>query len=132
MAISGLISAGLTFAQAVSCPASVPHSGEGWKATGGRAGDRAEHRLNGVSIANTEGANVYDLAPDEETRQGVKYVNTWKLKNYRDLNIRLSCRYRDTSLILSRDLPAKLETCVFVFDLDAKANVTGSPSLTCR
>jgi hypothetical protein len=59
-------------------------------------------------------------------------VQTWNLNAYRTMNIFLRCRYRDTSVVLSMDLPPNLQTCTFSFETDSKGKITGKPGLLCR
>jgi hypothetical protein len=118
----------------LSCPEKVSVSEtiaatQGWKSTPGQS-DRAFER---VSIFNgNAGGKEYELAPDEEKQAGGKIVQTWKLKDYRSMNIFLRCRYHDTPAVLLRDLPSNLATCTLTFALDKKGNFIGKSAVVCR
>jgi hypothetical protein len=102
---------------------------QGWKGSPGQS-ERAFER---VSIFNgIAGGKEYELAPDEEKQAGGKIVQTWKLKDYRSMNIFLRCRYHDTPAVLLRDLPKNLATCTLTFALDKKGNFIGKSAVVCR
>ena len=101
----------------------------GWTATGGQS----EHAFERVSIYNgTAVGQHYDLAPDDEKNSSGKIIQTWKLANYRSMNIFLRCRYHDTSATIFMDVPASYTICTFTFTLDKKENFLGKSNLLCR
>jgi hypothetical protein len=118
----------------LSCPAAIKvtetvSTVDGWK--GGST--TVERSFERVSIYNgKDGDKEYDLAPDDQKEQGKKIVQKWNLKGYRTMNIFMRCRYRDTSAVLSRDLPPDLQTCTFAFEMDAKGNFMGKPVFGCK
>jgi hypothetical protein len=102
---------------------------EGWKATGGQT----EHAFERVSIFNgTPGGQEYDLAPDLEKKVATRVTQTWKLKDYRSMNIFLRCRYHDTTAVLFRDVPAALQTCTLTFTLEKNGDIVGKSAAICR
>jgi hypothetical protein len=118
----------------VSCPASVRVTEtslpiDGWKGSVATV-ERAFER---VSIYNgNSGGEEYDLAPDEQQQKARKMVLTWNLEGYRTMNLFMRCRYRDTSTVLTMDLPPKLRTCTFSADTDAKGSTVGKPTASCK
>jgi hypothetical protein len=91
------------------------------------------HALAGITIYNGDiGDESASLAPDDEQQQGRHVTQTWQLKDYRDRNIWLQCRYRTTGATLAANIPVKIQKCVITFDLDAKGNITGTAALSCR
>lgn len=121
-------------AAALSCPESIKVTetaapGPGWKAENGQS----EHAFQRVSIYNgTAGGKEYELAPDDEKNNAGKIVQTWKLKDYRSMNLFMRCRYHDTAAVLVADLPPSLAVCTFTFTLDKKGNFLGKSSVVCR
>ena len=119
---------------ALSCPATVKItetavSIDGWKGSSATV----ERSFERISIYNgTDGGQEYDLAPDDQKEQGKNIIQTWNLKGYRQMNIFMRCRYKDTSAVLSMDLPASLQTCTFSFISDAKGKIAGKPVVSCR
>ena len=115
-----LICASLASATAndVTCPATI---------------GQAKHPFDRVSIYNGKsGGQEYDLAPDDEKQVRGKVTQSWFLKDYRSMNIFLRCRYQGTEEVFSKDIPANIATCTFVFDIDRKGNITGGRSFACR
>ena len=93
----------------------------------------AGHPFDRVSIFNgKQGGREYDLAPDDEKKAGAKVTQSWFLKDYRSMNIFLRCRYQGTEATISTDIPAKFQTCTFVFDISPKGEITGGRSFACR
>jgi hypothetical protein len=105
--------------QAVACPDSITVT-ESAEAAGGwhSVSAKAEHRFERVSVFNgKQGAEEYDLAPDDEKTAGQATVQTCVLKDYRSMNLFLRCRYHDTAVTLDQGLPAPLATCTFTFEI---------------
>ncbi len=101
---------------------------EGWSAQP----EKAQHPFERISVFNRDRAHDYDLAPDSEQRNGSKVSQSWNLKDYRSLPIFLSCRYHDTPVTLSKELPASLSTCSLTFQLDRNGKITGESYMACR
>ncbi len=118
-------------AQSLVCPSSISVTEsanvEGWNSQA--AG--AQHPFERISVFNRDSKQDYDLAPDSEQHSGNKLVQTWNLKDYRTMPLFLSCRYRDTSLTLTRELPAPLTTCTFTFQLDKNGGIV-APTMACK
>jgi hypothetical protein len=94
---------------------------------------KSTHTLEGITIYNDEmGDESASLAPDDESRSGVHVKQTWQVKDYRDHNVWLQCRYRNTKATLAVNIPAAIQTCHLAFDVDGKGNVTNKPALDCR
>ncbi len=100
-----------------------------------------EHRFLRISIFNgTMGeqhkAAPTELAPDTETRRGKLITQTWRLRDYRDANILLLCRYQGTNAQLAIDVPSDIETCEQTFEWDKKKgaveNPVTDPTMMCR
>ena len=101
----------------------------GWTSAGGQS----EHAFERVSIYNGTAAGEHsDLAPDDEKNTAGKIVQTWKLKDYRSMNIYLRCRYHDTSATIFADVPVSYTICTLTFTLDKQGNLLGKSSLLCR
>lgn len=93
----------------------------------------AGHPFDRVSIYNgKQGGQEYELAPDDEKKVRTKVTQSWFLKDYRSMNIFLRCRYQGTEMVIAKDIPANLQTCVFVFDISSKGEITGGRSFACR
>jgi hypothetical protein len=93
---------------------------------------KAAHPLEGITIFNGEmGDTQPSLAPDDEVHRGKHYKQTWHVKDYRDRNVWLQCRYQDTRATLAVNIPVQIQNCEFTFDMDAKGNIT-QPVLECR
>jgi hypothetical protein len=101
----------------------------GWRSTA----SQSEHAFERVSVYNgAAGGQEYELAPDDEKRTAGKIAQTWKLKDYRTMNVFLRCRYHNTSAVLVRDAPESLQTCIFDFALDKNGSFIGKSALVCR
>jgi hypothetical protein len=118
----------------VVCPATITVNESvapvlGWMVTA----SKTQHAFERISVYNGKsGGEEYDLAPDNEKRQGNRIAQVWMLKGYRTMNIFLRCRYRDTSAVLTMDLPPRLETCALRFTADTQGRVAGESDMECR
>jgi hypothetical protein len=118
----------------VLCPAAITVNEStvpvpGWTVTP----SKTQHAFERISVYNGKsGGQEYDLAPDDEKRQGNRITQVWMLKGYRTMNLFLRCRYRDTSSVLTMDLQPRLETCVQRFNADNKGRVAGESEMQCR
>lgn len=93
----------------------------------------AGHPFDRVSIFNgKQGGQEYELAPDDEKKVRVKVTQSWFLKDYRTMNVFVRCRYQGTEMVISKDVPANLQTCTFTFDISPKGEITGGRSFACR
>jgi hypothetical protein len=118
----------------ILCPAAITVDESAAPAPGWTAStSKTQHPFERISVYNGKsGGQEYDLAPDDEKRQGNRITQTWMLKGYRTMNIFLRCRYRDTSAVLSMDLPPRIETCVLRFTLDGKGRIAEKSDMECR
>ena|SRR5579864_2679706 len=118
----------------LSCPETVAVTEavkpvSGWEASGGQINRQFER----VSIFNGKrGGKEYELAPDHEKKVNEKIVQIWDLKDYRGMNVFLRCRYHETPAVLAMDLPPKVATCTFTFQLNGKNEFVGKSTLLCR
>ena len=120
--------------QTLSCPATIrvtetARAVDSWKGST----VTVERPFERVSIYNGEdGGKEYELAPDEQKEEGKRISQLWNLKGYRSMNIFMRCRYRDTGAVLSINIPATIQTCRFIFELDPKGKILGKPTAGCQ
>jgi hypothetical protein len=94
---------------------------------------KSDHRFERPSIYNgTPGKQEYDLAPDDTQTAGNRVRETWKLADYRDMNLFLRCRYLGTPATVVTNIPAALKTCVFSFQNVAGNHPVASPVFECK
>jgi hypothetical protein len=123
-----------TAPDAFSCPPSIAvvetiQPLPGWMA----APVTTQRVFERISVYNgTAGGKEYDLAPDDQKKEGGNTVQVWKLAGYRTMKIFLRCRYHDTEVTLSADLPASIESCQQTIRLDTKGKITGKSAMACR
>jgi|HubBroStandDraft_2_1064218.scaffolds.fasta_scaffold307921_3 hypothetical protein len=118
----------------LTCPASITVTAAASAVTPWQSESaKSEHKFERPSIYNgTPGKQEYDLAPDDTQTAGKRVRETWKLTDYRDMNLFVRCRYLGTPATVVTNIPAPLRTCVFSFQ-----NVTGnqpvaSPVFECK
>jgi hypothetical protein len=122
------------FSTAIVCPANIEIDESalpipGWST----ASAKQQRSFERISIFNGKvGGTEYDLAPDDQKEQGNRITQTWILKEYRTMNIFLRCRYRDTSVVLYKDLPPGIETCSLRFSIDRNGAIIGRSDMACR
>jgi len=123
-----------TPASTLQCPAAItvtetPSAPGGWRSADGKS-----HRpFERISIYNGhEGGREFELAPTGQKENGTQITQTWTLKAYRDMNLFLRCRYRDTAAVLSIDIPSSIAVCTFIFDLAPGGRIVGKPTMTCK
>jgi hypothetical protein len=93
----------------------------------------AGHPFDRVSIFNgKQGGQEYELAPDDGKKVRARVTQSWFLKDYRTMNIFVRCRYQGTEMVISKDIPANIQTCTFAFDISPKGEITGGRSFACR
>jgi hypothetical protein len=114
----------------LTCPArlgtTVP---AGWTGTA----SAREAAFLRISVLNRDkDGEEYDLAPDDDKRQGKQIVQHWKLGFYRELPLYLRCRYRGTEATVMRELPPGLKQCEFRYVAGAHGEVVSKPEVDCR
>jgi hypothetical protein len=93
----------------------------------------AGHPFDRASIFNgKQGGQEYELAPDDGKKVRARVTQSWFLKDYRTMNIFVRCRYQGTEMVISKDIPANIQTCTFAFDISPKGDITGGRSFACR
>src|ERR1700693_6252284 len=88
---------------AFTCPASILVS-----ETGGATGPwqvespaKTEHKFLRPSLYNgAPGKQEFELVPDDEQNKDRRVQQTWKLSDYRDMNLFVRCRYAATAVTL--------------------------------
>ncbi len=107
-------------AQPLTCPATLQVG-------------KSAHKFERPSIYNgTPGKEEYDLAPDDTQTKGKQVRETWKLADYRDMNLFLRCRYLGTQEVVVLNLPAPLKTCAFTFVNVPGDHPVASPVFECK
>src|ERR1700678_2146344 len=107
-------------AMPLTCPATVKDA-------------KSEYRFERPSIYNgTPGKEEYELAPDDTQTQGKQVRQTWKLADYRDMNLFVRCRYVGTKETVVTNIPAPVKICMFSFrDMPGNQPVA-SPVFQCK
>lgn len=86
-----------------------------------------------ISIYNgTPGGKEFDLAPRRDTKQDKRVNQIWLLKDYRDLPLFLRCRYQNTTDVLNLEIPPRIETCSFSFEITDKGAIAGHSAMACQ
>ena len=118
----------------LTCPASITVTATASAATPWQAeGAKSEHKFERPSIYNgTPGKQEYDLAPDDTQTAGKRVRETWKLADYRQMNLFVRCRYLGTPATVVTNVPAPLKTCVFSFQNVAGDHPVASPAFECK
>jgi len=117
----------------ISCPAAITttesaQAPRGWSATP----STAKHSFERISVYNgNPGGQEFELAPDDEAKRGNRVIQTWHLRGYRTMNIFLRCRYHDSSVVLTKDLPPHIQTCTLRFALE-QGKIAGESAMECR
>jgi hypothetical protein len=101
--------------QAFSCPATL----EG-------------HQFQRPSIYNgSPGKQEYELAPDEDIHRRT-VTQTWKLSDYREMNLFVRCRYAGTGAVVLKPLPQPLKACSFSWRNRGGPQPIADPVFVCR
>jgi len=118
----------------LTCPASITVTAAASVVTPWQAESaKSEHKFERPSIYNgTPGKQEYDLAPDDTQTAGKRVQETWKLADYRDMNLFVRCRYVGTPATVVTNIPAALKTCVFSFQNVAGNHRVASPAFECK
>jgi hypothetical protein len=118
----------------LTCPASITvietaSPASPWQAEGAKS----EHKFERPSIYNgSPGKQEYELAPDDTQQDvGKRVRETWKLVDYRQMNLFLRCRYSGTAATVVTNIPGPLKTCVFSFQ-NGSGRPVSSPAFECK
>lgn len=120
--------------QAFACPANLklmqqPQAPPGWVGLA----VSSEHVFKTAAVYNGEpGKAEYELKPDNESGLGRKLVLSWRLKDYRDMNLFVRCYYRDSSATVTASLPSRLTSCSVFLEMNAKNEIVGRSRMTCQ
>ena len=118
----------------ISCPANIAVNESsaplpGWSLESGKT-ERAFER---ISVYNRDAAGrEYDLAPDDQNQDGKRITQIWDVKAYRTMAVLLRCRYHDTSVTLSMELPPTVNSCTLRYVAGSHGEVAANPQMGCR
>lgn len=118
----------------IACPASISVNEAatpvpGWSLEAGKARRTFER----ISVLNRDSAGKeYDLAPDDQKQAGNRITQSWNVKPYRTMAVYLRCRYRDTSVTLSKELPPDVGSCTLRYVAGSHGEVVAKPEMDCH
>ena len=118
----------------IACPASIAVNESaaplpGWSLESGKT-QRAFER---ISVYNRDASGKeYDLAPDDQKQEGNRIAQAWDVKAYRTMAVYVRCRYRDTSVTLSKKLPPAISYCTFRYLAGSHGEVAAKPEIECH
>lgn len=117
----------------LACPATIEVIESVAPISGWSAGPATRQRsFERISIYNGKaGGREFELAPDNQKQEGNRVTQTWSLKGYRKMNVFLRCRYRDTPVVLYRDVPSQIETCTLRFSTGSNGQIIGRSEMGC-
>jgi hypothetical protein len=124
--IAILAAAGATAVDAASftCPAEIESD-----ATAG--GTPQSFKFRYVSFFDGDPEELADLAPDEGP-DPKKLEQHWQFTRTAGRPIVMICRYHGTQQTVRKDVPAGIKQCRLEGLIDAKGEIQGSPTLTCK
>jgi hypothetical protein len=123
------------FAQAFSCPATATVTEQAQGPQGWAAGPavKAEHALQTAKIYNgNPGKEEYDLAPDDDVKQGKNALLSWIVKDYRQMNVFVRCFYFDTKATITANIPPAITKCSVKLEMTANGTIVGKTQMTCQ
>ena len=91
-----------------------------------------EHKFRYVSFFDGDPKDRADLAPDDAGPNPTKLRQSWELMRSAGRPITMVCRYRDTDKTFVDVVPLSIKGCTLTGEMDAQANVIGSPTLECK
>jgi len=107
----------------VECPekirpsASLAVTPDGWAAMLDGSGDSY---FDGVSVYDGHPKEMVNLAPDNKGQKTNAYV--WTIQPHANRRVWIGCRYRQTALILAKEMPKGTSKCVVTFNTVGKIN----------
>jgi hypothetical protein len=125
---------GAAQAPTMTCPATITVRESATPVAGWTSDARqASRKLARISILNKDAqSREYELAPDDEKQAGKNITQSWKLKDYRTMKLLLTCFYRDTTVTLSSEIPLRMTTCTYRFNLVGKEQTVEQPEIKCQ
>ena len=119
-----LLSAGAAEAASFTCPATI----ESDTTSGGLP---QSFKFRYVSFFDGDPLELADLAP-EELPNPDKLTHRWEFVRTKGRPIVMICRYHGTQQTVRKDVPANINECRLEGAIDAKGEIQGSPTLTCK
>jgi len=123
-AAAALLSAGTAQAASFTCPATLDSD-----ATSG--GQPQTFKFRYVSFFDGDPLELADLAP-EELPNPDKLTQRWEFVRTKGRPIVMICRYHGTQQTVRKEVPANIKECRLEGTIDAKGEIQGSPTLTCK
>lgn len=94
---------------------------------------KAEHALQTAKIYNgNPGKEEYDLAPDDDVKQGKSALLTWIVKDYRQMNVFVRCFYFDTKATITANIPPAINRCSVTLEMTANGTIVGKTQMKCQ
>jgi hypothetical protein len=84
-----------------------------------------------VSFFDGDPEELADLAP-EELPNADKLAQRWEFVRTKGRPIVMICRYHGTQQTVRKEVPANIKECRLEGTIDAKGEIQGSPTLTCK
>jgi hypothetical protein len=118
----------------LSCPTSIQTSETVIPPTPFRM-DPSQTTTRGLlraSVLNIEGGDEFELKPDQTFARSTKTILVWNLDSYRAHKLVLRCRYRDSGVKLSVDIPSELHRCEATLTLTRRNRIAGTSTVQCK
>ena len=129
-----LASVGLMFAASVAyagltgpCPATLT---DDVKASGGSA--QVEHKFKEVAFYVGDPKDNNGVPSDDDSEKPHQLDQHWVLTREAGKPLMMVCKYHDTNKTVVDAVPANITNCVLEGKMDAKGEILGSPTLTCK
>lgn len=119
---------------ALACPAKISVAESASPPVGWRIEPSSSERLfERISVYQLSAKNEeFDLAPDNETRSGSAVSQIWNIPAKPDLRFMMRCRYRNTPVTLTREIPLGVRACRLSYVASADGSVSGPSQMSCR
>lgn len=121
---AALMTTGAAQAASFTCPATLDSD-----ATSG--GQPQTFKFRYVSFFDGDPEELADLAPDELPNPD-KLTQRWEFTRTKGRPIVMICRYHGTQQTVRKEVPANIKECRLEGTIDAKGEIQGSPTLTCK
>lgn len=72
------------------------------------------------------------MKPDDQAKRSKNLILSWRLKDYRDMNLFIRCSYYDSSVTVTANIPSTINKCSVTLELTSSNQIVGKSQMKCQ